>query len=165
MPTLYVRLVVEPQIKDRQLQPLQNPSTAALTSSKSMSPPPNRSMTGRKFSVRNFSDCVVYICALVSPVSRGWSSGSSLTLRRRCNFIDKSADIPMIPSHLGDDRRLRHVIVLHLAIKIKFKKYGGPTTVLHRGAHHDKSGPAQPKPNLNMYLNLTGSLKYYQKYS
>ena len=28
------------QIKDRPLQPLQNPSTAALTSSKSMSPPP-----------------------------------------------------------------------------------------------------------------------------
>jgi hypothetical protein len=47
------------------------------------------------------------------------------------NFIDKSVDIPMIPSHLGDDRRLRHVIVLHLAHSNKIQKIWRPH---HRAA-------------------------------
>ena len=47
------------------------------------------------------------------------------------NFIDKSVDIPMIPSHLGDDRRLRHVIVLRLAHSNKIRKIWRPH---HRAA-------------------------------
>ena len=42
------------------------------------------------------------------------------------NFIDKSVDILMIPSHLGDDRRLRHVIVLHLAHSNKIQNMEAP---------------------------------------